>query len=721
MATITANGSKGHHKFTLEVTESSYSVNANTSDVSFTFKLDKIKSGYNWSGWGSSISYTVTIDGTNYTGTIPSYNGSSLVTLKSGSKTGIAHNNDGTKTINYSFSVTDTTGQSYTCGNASASGTLALTTIPRASSIVVANANIGSSTNITINKNSDSFTTTIYYKASGQSSWTKIVDKTSVKNYAWTVPTSFYALIPNSKTISCQFYADTYNGSTLVGTSSTITATFTATGNPTISSYTLVDTNSTTTALTGDSSKMVRYASNVRATITASGQNSATISSIKVNGITASGGTATINGATTNSFQVIVTDSRGYTTSQTKTMTMVNYVVLTLNATVTRNQPTDEKVNVVVSGNYFNGSFGSQSNTLTIQYRYKERSSSTWGSWTSITPTISNNTYSKTQQLSGFNYQTIYDFQVRATDKVGTKSITGITVSKGEPVYWWNDEGFYVNGNENVNGDLTASQKIIIGRSASKGLWNSADKPIIRDHGNNNVTLDATGSTLFLGYQNTTGLNILNGKVSVGSSGAFNNVEFHKNTTYTNLSAFLTAYEGFTANQTHIGYAVIEGANYFFSGFLQIYNSVAYGKVILLSAWNHYLCYISGGGTWTTRTIALTSQLPSVTTGTGTATKSSGNGTMTAVSYSKYGNVVTLTLTFNNSGSATSAGSNIWVGTISGVSLPKTYGSGSGYFSTSGYMAELDSSGNLTIRVIGGQSAGSNTTARRVTMTYVCA
>lgn len=444
MATITATGSKNHHNFTMEITETSYSVNNNTSDISYTLKISPKQKGWDWNA--SGVSYAITVNGTQVaSGSISKYDGSSTVTIKSASVTGIAHNNDGTKNLSFGFTITDSTSYSFTPGNASASGTLTLTTIPRASQIGVADANIGSSTNITINKNSSLFTTTLYYKASGQSSWTKIVDKTANQVYAWTVPTSFYALIPNSKTITCQFYADTYNGSTLVGTSSTVTATFTATGNPTISSFTLVDTNSTTTALTGDSSKMVRYASNVRATVSASGQNSATVSSIKVNGTTASSGVVNFSGATTNSYQAVVTDSRGYTTSQTKTMTMVNYVVLTLNATVTRNQPTDDNVNVVVSGNYFNGSFGSQSNTLTIQYRYKERTSSSWGSWTSITPTISGNTYNKTTQLSGFDYTKIYDFQVQATDKVGTKSVTGITLSKGIPIFNWDGDEFDVN------------------------------------------------------------------------------------------------------------------------------------------------------------------------------------------------------------------------------------------------------------------------------------
>jgi hypothetical protein len=130
MAKITKDGAKGHHTFTLEVIENSTSTSNNTSSLSFTFKLSTSGGGWDWYGWGSNISYVVTINGTKYTGTIPDYDGYSTVTLKSGSLT-VGHNTDGTKSIDISFSVDDNANQRYTCGDASASGTMALTTIPR--------------------------------------------------------------------------------------------------------------------------------------------------------------------------------------------------------------------------------------------------------------------------------------------------------------------------------------------------------------------------------------------------------------------------------------------------------------------------------------------------------------------------------------------------------------------------------------------------------------
>ena len=126
--TLNANGSKGHHKFTLKVNEETTS--GNSSFVSYTFTITPIQNGWDW--YGHNISYSIVIGSNTYNGTIPSYNGSSTVTLKSGSNIEIQHDTDGTKTINVSFNVVDNSGQSYTCGNASASDTFKLTDLHKA-------------------------------------------------------------------------------------------------------------------------------------------------------------------------------------------------------------------------------------------------------------------------------------------------------------------------------------------------------------------------------------------------------------------------------------------------------------------------------------------------------------------------------------------------------------------------------------------------------------
>lgn len=170
MASLSANGSKGHHKFTLTVTQNSTSTANNTSSLGFSFVLSPIETSWNWEQWGAYISYTVTINGTKYTGTIANYDGYSSVTLKSGTLN-VAHNTDGTKSISYSFSVTDTSGQTYTCGNASASGTMALSTIPRYLSITSLEITNKTETSIVVKWATNENRSGTYYSLDNGATW----------------------------------------------------------------------------------------------------------------------------------------------------------------------------------------------------------------------------------------------------------------------------------------------------------------------------------------------------------------------------------------------------------------------------------------------------------------------------------------------------------------------------------------------------------------------
>ena len=170
MASISANGSNGHHKFTLTVTENSTSTANNTSSLSFSFVISPVQTTWNWELWGANITYVVTINGIRYTGSIADYDGYSSVTLKSGTQS-VAHNTDGSKSISYSFSVTDTSGQTYTCGNASASGSMALTNIPRYLSITSLNIINITETSAVVNWSTSAPRDSTYYSFDNGATW----------------------------------------------------------------------------------------------------------------------------------------------------------------------------------------------------------------------------------------------------------------------------------------------------------------------------------------------------------------------------------------------------------------------------------------------------------------------------------------------------------------------------------------------------------------------
>ena len=358
----------------------------------------------------------------------------------------IAHNPDGSK----SFTVSGFSGWIYESGNTYASSqTFTLPTIPRASSVSCSTADIGSNATISISRASSSFTHTLRY-AFGSLTGT-IATKTSSTSVSWTIPTTFYAQIPNDKSGTGTITCDTYNGSTLIGSKPTY---FTATVNESASKPTLnptaVDVNTTTTALTGDSSKFIKYYSNASVSTGASARNSATLTSQRITcgAKSISSASGTINAVESGSFTFSATDSRGYPTTQTVNKTLIEYIKLT--CSLKAGAPTTDGVATLkISGNYWNGSFGAVANTLTVQYRYKTQGGS-YGSWTTISATKSNNTYNATATISGLDYRTTYVFQARAVDKLATVN-TDEQARRTTPIFDWSKDDFNVNGTLKVN------------------------------------------------------------------------------------------------------------------------------------------------------------------------------------------------------------------------------------------------------------------------------
>ena len=358
----------------------------------------------------------------------------------------IAHTPDGSK----SFTISGFSGWIYASGNTYASSqTFTLPTIPRASSVSCSTANIGSNATITINRASTSFTHTLTYSFGSLSG--TIATKTSSTNISWTIPTTFYGQIPNSKSGTGTITCDTYSGSTLIGSKSTsFTATVSESASKPTLSPTAVDSNNTTTALTGDSSKFIKYYSNASVATGAQARNSATLKSQKITcgakSITSASGT--INAVESGSFTFSATDSRGYTTTQTLNKTLIEYIKLT--CSLNAGAPTTAGVATLkISGNYWNGTFGKVANTLTVQYRYKAQGGS-YGSWTTVSATKSNNTYNATATISGLNYQTTYVFQARAVDKLATIN-TDEQARRTTPIFDWSKNDFNVNGTLKVN------------------------------------------------------------------------------------------------------------------------------------------------------------------------------------------------------------------------------------------------------------------------------
>lgn len=367
----------------------------------------------------------------------------------------ISHNADGTASVALSttfYPRADIAG-TYV-DNVTASGTITLNTIPRASSVTCNSFYIGDSTTITINRATANFTHTIRYTYGNLTG--VIADKTTATSVGWTPNVgSFYGQIPNATTGRGTVTCETYNGETLIGTT---TANFNAYAKqddcvPTVSA-TIEDTNAGTSGASGSSSKIVRYISKPKVTINATAKYSSSIKSYRIawgdGQVSTASSTTYSNGVSSPIVTVSATDSRGYTTVVTYDLSALNRWVeyiypATTSMVADRTESTSETVNLRATANYFNGSFGASSNIGTFSYRYRT-SGGTWGDWTLLSTAISGNTITGTATINGISTESPYDFQVKLSDYFNTSEIIERTVQKSIGILRVADDYVRVNG-----------------------------------------------------------------------------------------------------------------------------------------------------------------------------------------------------------------------------------------------------------------------------------
>ena len=228
----------------------------------------------------------------------------------------------------------------------------------------------------------------------------------------------------------------------------------------------IYDTNSTTTNLTGDNNKIIKYHSNV----------SVNLSSTAKKGAYILGQTASVSGRYAYEFPIVfekvdssiftltATDSRNLTTTSVVEKPFINYVHLTCNLEVPSGITTSGTVNLKISGNCFYGSFGSINNSLTLKYRYN--SGGSYSSWKTVSVTIkNNNTYEASVNVTGLDYRLTYTFEAYAEDALEDVYSAEVK-SISTPVFDWSKDDFNFNVPVNFSAGFTQPT------SALKQLWN---------------------------------------------------------------------------------------------------------------------------------------------------------------------------------------------------------------------------------------------------------
>lgn len=442
--TISKNiGTNGVYTLWIDWAQNSKSDANNTSNITVTLKARRNDGHPSYGAYNNYGNNTIrlTVGGSvkvNNTAANIDLRTSTGVTLATWTGD-VAHNTDGTLNLSLEgyFYFNSSAASSLPKGGYTVNGTASLDTIPRKSSVTCTDANVGSSAVITIIRASSSFRHTLTYSFGSLNG--TIVSKTANTSIGWTLPDTFYGQMP-TRTLWGTITCETFNGDTSLGTT---TCTFTATAVDTVTvSGSVIDTNSTTIALTGDSSKLIKYFSTAKATISASTNNGATISNKTINGSEVTSEKIFEN-CEISSFVFYAKDSRDYSNSAAVNPDMIQYIKLTNNASATRVSPTGDTINLSLSGNYFNGSFGASSNTLNCKYRYCI-SGGTFGDYQTVTATKSGNSYSYSVTLSGFDYQNSYAIEVVISDALMTVS-KSITLLKGTPVFDWGENDFKFN------------------------------------------------------------------------------------------------------------------------------------------------------------------------------------------------------------------------------------------------------------------------------------
>lgn len=217
----------------------------------------------------------------------------------------------------------------------------------------------------------------------------------------------------------------------------------------------VVDTNTATTALTGDSSKLIRYYSNAKVTIGAAAVKGAELVSQKVTCGSKSRTTdGNINAVESGTFVFTAKDSRGNTKKKTVNIPIVAYVKLSCN--LSYGAPDGEgNMMLRAEGNCFTGSFGAKSNTLQVRYRYKLYSGE-YGSWQQMTAVRSGNTYTAQAEVTGLDYRRTYVFQISAQDALSQVTTPEKNV-KALPVFDWGEADFRFRVPVNMAGNRITS------------------------------------------------------------------------------------------------------------------------------------------------------------------------------------------------------------------------------------------------------------------------
>lgn len=282
-----------------------------------------------------------------------------------------------------------------------------LPTIPRASSIKTSDGVIGGNINITINRAVSSFKHAIKCAWNGK---TTVIANDVDTSFVWTIPKDFANDIPNSESGRGTLIVETYSNEKKIGEKSTdFTATVPDEVKPTLTGFTLTDTNTAAASVVPGEQAFIQILSNIKVNFgQATGAYGSTITSYyaeivgKNQSTTTQGGSLGIMNYTGNvTIRARVTDSRGRTSNAIeRTVNILEYFAPILNFGVVRSGAQSATLTITRNAKIAPLTVGGvQKNQMKLTFKvakfgsndYKVDTGSASGTWTTVASLVNSN------------------------------------------------------------------------------------------------------------------------------------------------------------------------------------------------------------------------------------------------------------------------------------------------------------------------------------------
>lgn len=307
---------------------------------------------------------------------------------------------------------------------------------------------------------------------------TGLTGSTGTNNKTITLTTAQRTSILNAvsavQSLSVTYVLTTYNGSTQIGTTSSVTGTIKTTSTtsaPTFTAFTFLDNNSTTVGVTGNNQLCIQSYSTLRVMCTAAtAKNGASISkyratigtkSVESTSTTISFGTITDSGNLT--LTVTAIDSRGYTKSVSKSITVIAYERIVINSwNIRRVNNVEETIQLSFGGSLSPVSVNNVAKNAFVRarYRYKRTTATFYNSYATIGNVESSSSEFSFEDDAFIELPAAYPYyvQIEVSDKLDTYTAT-LYIDKGTPLVSFRSEKVGINTNDpqaalDVNGDI---------------------------------------------------------------------------------------------------------------------------------------------------------------------------------------------------------------------------------------------------------------------------